>query len=38
MERVSLLSSLAHVYSVNIYEQWIFWADWNTKTIERTNR
>ena len=33
-----VLESLPHLYAITLWEDWIYWSDWNIKTVERANR
>ncbi len=33
-----LMSQLQHVYALSVFENYVYWVDWNTKSIEKANR
>ena len=34
----ALAASVPHAFSITIFEEWMYWTDWNHKAIERANR
>ena len=30
--------SVPHIFSITLFEEWMYWTDWNLKTIEKANR
>ncbi len=33
-----LFGVVPHPFSITIFEEWMYWTDWNTKSIEKANR
>ena len=34
----ALAGSLPHVFALTLFEDWLFWTDWNTHTVEKAHK
>ena len=36
--RHTVLEGVPHAFAITIFEEWMYWTDWNHKTVEKANR
>nr|XP_032807603.1 low-density lipoprotein receptor-related protein 2-like isoform X3 [Petromyzon marinus] len=36
--RVVLSGALPHVFALSLFEDWLYWTDWNTRSVERAHK
>lgn len=34
----ALSGTLPHVFAVTLFEDWVYWTDWNTHTVEKAHK
>lgn len=34
----AIAGSLPHVFAVSLFEDWVYWTDWNTHTVEKAHK
>lgn len=34
----AIAGTLPHVFAVSLFEDWVYWTDWNTHTVEKAHK